>query len=155
MLTITSNGNCRELTRFLLSELTLLGCGWWQYQDRPNAYTSYLYNRILSKSMMHSVRDGYTKKQLKACGVEKRSEYVLPHDVVAHAAPSGAHRERDEGNRSLYVYRLRQEPFRRQRDNIRTHQAISSCILLASGSGRLCIRKKLEPRQYSVYCPHA
>jgi len=54
---------------FLLSGLTLLGVGWWQYQERPNAYTQFLYNRILSDTAMHSVRDGYTKKQLTAAGV--------------------------------------------------------------------------------------
>lgn len=54
---------------FLLRNLTLLGVGWWQYQDEPNAYTQFLYKRILSDAAMHSVRDGYTKKQLAAAGV--------------------------------------------------------------------------------------
>lgn len=54
---------------FLLSNLTLLGVGWWQYQEKPNAYTQFLYRRILSDTAMHSVRDGYTKKQLAAAGV--------------------------------------------------------------------------------------
>ncbi len=54
---------------FLLRNLTLFGVGWWQYQDAPNAYTQFLYKRILSDTAMHSVRDGYTKKQLAAAGV--------------------------------------------------------------------------------------
>jgi polysaccharide pyruvyl transferase WcaK-like protein len=47
-----------------LRELTLLGCGWWQYQEAPNAYTELLLNRILSGKTVHSVRDGYTLAKL-------------------------------------------------------------------------------------------
>ena len=45
-------------------DLTLLGCGWWQYQEAPNAYTELLLNRILSNQTVHSVRDGYTLAKL-------------------------------------------------------------------------------------------
>jgi len=48
-----------------LRELTLLGCGWWQYQDAPNKYTQLLLDAILSESTIHSVRDGYTLRQLE------------------------------------------------------------------------------------------
>jgi glycosyltransferase involved in cell wall biosynthesis len=54
---------------FLLSGLTLLGVGWWQYQQPPNAYTQFLYRRILSNTTLHSVRDEYTKKQLASAGI--------------------------------------------------------------------------------------
>ena len=54
---------------FMLSDLTLMGVGWWQYQDPPNAYTQFLYRRILSDATLHSVRDGYTKKQLALAGI--------------------------------------------------------------------------------------
>lgn len=47
-------------------DLTLLGCGWWQYQDAPNAYTELLLNRILSAKTIHSVRDSYTLAKLRA-----------------------------------------------------------------------------------------
>jgi glycosyltransferase involved in cell wall biosynthesis/polysaccharide pyruvyl transferase WcaK-like protein len=48
----------------ILKELTLLGCGWWQYQDKPNLYTQALLNKILSNNTLHSVRDNYTLQQL-------------------------------------------------------------------------------------------
>ncbi len=54
---------------FTLSDLTLMGVGWWQYQEPPNAYTQFLYRRILSNTTLHSVRDGYTKKQLALAGI--------------------------------------------------------------------------------------
>lgn len=46
-------------------DLTLLGCGWWQYQEAPNAYTELLLNRILSGKTLHSVRDSYTLAKLQ------------------------------------------------------------------------------------------
>jgi polysaccharide pyruvyl transferase WcaK-like protein len=47
-----------------LRDVTLLGCGWWQYQEMPNRYTELLLNRILSSSTIHSVRDGYSVDKL-------------------------------------------------------------------------------------------
>jgi glycosyltransferase involved in cell wall biosynthesis/polysaccharide pyruvyl transferase WcaK-like protein len=49
-----------------LRDLTLLGCGWWQYQEAPNRYTHLLLNRILSSRTIHSVRDSYTLEKLSA-----------------------------------------------------------------------------------------
>jgi polysaccharide pyruvyl transferase WcaK-like protein len=46
-----------------------MGVGWWQYQKKPNLYTSLLYNRLLSQNYLHSVRDGYTENQLKSIGI--------------------------------------------------------------------------------------
>jgi hypothetical protein len=51
-----------------LRDLTLLGCGWWQYQDALNPYTELLLDRILSDRTVHSVRDGYTATKLTALG---------------------------------------------------------------------------------------
>lgn len=48
----------------------LVGVGWWQYGDEPNKYTKILYSNILSKNYLHSVRDEYTKLQLKKIGIE-------------------------------------------------------------------------------------
>jgi glycosyltransferase involved in cell wall biosynthesis len=45
-------------------ELTLMGCGWWQYQEAPNQYTELLLNRILSGKTIHSVRDSYSVDKL-------------------------------------------------------------------------------------------
>jgi glycosyltransferase involved in cell wall biosynthesis/polysaccharide pyruvyl transferase WcaK-like protein len=56
---------------FVLSNLTLLGVGWWQYQDAANPYTAFLYNQILSKTGFHSTRDGYTQAKLDEMGISK------------------------------------------------------------------------------------
>jgi polysaccharide pyruvyl transferase WcaK-like protein len=52
-----------------IKDIILLGVGWWQYQDIPNMYTRILYNRILSKQYLHSVRDSYTERQLNLAGI--------------------------------------------------------------------------------------
>lgn len=51
-----------------ISNIILMGVGWWQYQKIPNLYTKILYKRLLSKSYLHSVRDSYTEQQLRAIG---------------------------------------------------------------------------------------
>lgn len=48
-----------------LREVTLMGCGWWQYQEAPNRYTELLLNRVLSGRTLHSVRDSYTAAKLE------------------------------------------------------------------------------------------
>ncbi len=52
-----------------IKNIILMGVGWWQYQDKPNFYTSILYKRLLSKQYLHSVRDSYTEQQLKSVGI--------------------------------------------------------------------------------------
>ncbi|AFZ32187.1 capsular exopolysaccharide biosynthesis protein (Wzm) [Gloeocapsa sp. PCC 7428] len=47
----------------------LLGVGWWQYQQKPNLYTSVLLKSVLSKKYTHSVRDSYTEQQLRKIGI--------------------------------------------------------------------------------------
>ena len=51
-----------------ISNLVLVGVGWWQYQKEPNLYTRYLLQRILHREIMHSVRDEYTKNYLQSIG---------------------------------------------------------------------------------------
>jgi predicted SAM-dependent methyltransferase len=48
----------------------LLGVGWWQYQNDPNEYTRRLLRSCLSNGWIHSVRDDYTLRKLKAMGIE-------------------------------------------------------------------------------------
>lgn len=48
----------------------LVGVGWWQYGNKPNFYTKTLYKNILSKDIIHSVRDNYTKEMLNSIGIE-------------------------------------------------------------------------------------
>jgi polysaccharide pyruvyl transferase WcaK-like protein len=47
----------------------LLGVGWWQYQGEPDAYTRAVLERSLSKDLIHSVRDEYTKAKLFKIGI--------------------------------------------------------------------------------------
>ena len=55
---------------FRLHDVILLGVGWWQYQENPNLYTKLLLKNVLNDKVLHSVRDGYTEKMLKAAGIE-------------------------------------------------------------------------------------
>lgn len=52
-----------------IKDIILLGVGWWQYQNKPNFYTKFLYKRLLSSKHLHSVRDSYTERQLKSIGI--------------------------------------------------------------------------------------
>ena len=54
----------------LIRNSVLLGVGWWQYQDEPNTYTRRLLHRCLSNEWLHSVRDEYTFRKLRAIGIE-------------------------------------------------------------------------------------
>jgi len=53
-----------------ITNVILIGVGWWQYQNSPNFYTRILLNRILNKKYLHSVRDNYTADKLKATGIK-------------------------------------------------------------------------------------
>jgi polysaccharide pyruvyl transferase WcaK-like protein len=52
------------------NNVILMGVGWWQYQKKPNLYTSTILKRVLHKDILHSVRDEYTRKQLLAIGIK-------------------------------------------------------------------------------------
>ncbi len=53
-----------------IKNVSLLGVGWWQYQDSPTWRTAHFYKSILSKKDLLSVRDSYTEKQLRLCGID-------------------------------------------------------------------------------------
>lgn len=54
-----------------LSDIVLMGCGWFQYEERPiTRYTRWAYDRILSKNYIHSVRDEYTRSKLATIGID-------------------------------------------------------------------------------------
>lgn len=61
-----------------LRDVTLMGCGWWQYQEAPNAYTELLLGTILSDERVHSVRDSYTAAKLTAMGGKKVLNTTCP-----------------------------------------------------------------------------
>ena len=52
-----------------LSNVVLLGVGWWQYQESPNRFTGKLLRQVLSDSIPHSVRDRYTQFKLREIGM--------------------------------------------------------------------------------------
>ena len=66
----------RDLIRF--SDLTLLGMGWWQYQNKPDIYTSFFWRRLLSSKSIHSVRDDYTMRKLLSIGVSSVANTCCP-----------------------------------------------------------------------------
>lgn len=66
------NGNIRRYKQWdltlhnilMLKKVVLMGCGWFQYEQfAPTKFTKWALNRILSKNIIHSVRDGYTLKK--------------------------------------------------------------------------------------------
>ncbi|MGA3006197.1 MAG: polysaccharide pyruvyl transferase family protein [Tepidisphaeraceae bacterium] len=52
-----------------LQRVVLMGAGWWQYQDEPDAYTRSVLVSALSPRLPHSVRDGYTGQKLRGIGL--------------------------------------------------------------------------------------
>lgn len=52
----------------LVGPAVLLGVGWWQYGDEPNAYTRWLYRRVLSHDATDSVRYEFTAGCLRSMG---------------------------------------------------------------------------------------
>ena len=58
-----------DLALRMRNKLLLLGVGWWQYQQPPNAYTRVLLRQLLTNKMTHSCRDQYTSDRISALGV--------------------------------------------------------------------------------------
>lgn len=52
-----------------IPNLVLLGVGWGGY-GKASPYTAYFYRKLLRGSFLHSVRDEYTLRQLRAIGVK-------------------------------------------------------------------------------------
>lgn len=57
------------LDPFLLKDVVLFGCGWRNYQPRPEFFTRSMLRALLSKHFTHSVRDSYTLEQLRSAGI--------------------------------------------------------------------------------------
>lgn len=60
--------NWLDLVR--LPPVTLMGVGWWQYQDDPDRYTRILLRGLLAHDGLHAVRDRYTAAKLHAIGID-------------------------------------------------------------------------------------
>lgn len=56
-------------TARMMTPVILIGCGWWQYQGKPENYTKRVYDTVLHKTFFHSVRDEYTKNMLADIGI--------------------------------------------------------------------------------------
>ncbi|EMB49852.1 polysaccharide pyruvyl transferase CsaB [Vibrio mimicus] len=52
------------------NNIVTLGVGWNSYQKEPSSYAKIFYKKLLSKDLLHSVRDNYTAQMLKKSGVE-------------------------------------------------------------------------------------
>ena len=55
---------------FGLKNIVLMGVGWWQYQDPPDLFSRFAYQRILHPHYLHSVRDHYTRNMLASVGIK-------------------------------------------------------------------------------------
>lgn len=53
-----------------LSKVILFGVGWHSYQQKPNTFSRVFLNLLLSKKIIHSVRDSYTKEKLNSAGIK-------------------------------------------------------------------------------------
>lgn len=62
-----------------LSDLCLMGVGWGNYNSyNCDLYTKWAYKKILSRNILHSVRDGYTKKRLSSIGINNVLNTACP-----------------------------------------------------------------------------
>lgn len=52
-----------------MRNVILVGVGWWGYK-KPSVYSKYVYRNILSKHVIHSVRDEQTYRMLKSSGID-------------------------------------------------------------------------------------
>jgi Polysaccharide pyruvyl transferase len=60
----------RPLEVFKIKNAVLLGVGWHKYQSPPDFLTGWVYRKMLSNSVMHSVRDKYTQAHLATVGIK-------------------------------------------------------------------------------------
>ena len=63
---------------FLLKNLILLGTGWRNYEKSTNFYAKLIYKKVLHKTLMHSVRDNYTKQRLAEIGIDNVINTACP-----------------------------------------------------------------------------
>lgn len=62
-----------------IKNICLMGAGWGNYNKfRTDPYTKFVYKSILSKKLLHSVRDGYTELKLKGIGINNVINTACP-----------------------------------------------------------------------------
>ncbi|MFK0385435.1 polysaccharide pyruvyl transferase family protein [Agrobacterium sp. NPDC090273] len=57
----------------------LMGVGWHKYQSTPDFATKWIYQKLLNRKYLHSVRDTYTQEKLRSVGI---------HNVVYTGCPT-------------------------------------------------------------------
>lgn len=62
----------------LIGPAVLIGAGWWQYGDEPNAYTRWLYGQVLDPKRLHSVRDELTASYMRSMGFDNVVNTACP-----------------------------------------------------------------------------
>lgn len=60
------------------NKMLLMGVGWAGYQSEPDFYTKTILRTLLDSRGLHSVRDNYTEKKLKECGIENVVNTACP-----------------------------------------------------------------------------
>lgn len=64
---------------FNIKNICLMGAGWGNYNKfGTDPYTKFVYSSILSKKLLHSVRDGYTELKLKSIGINNVLNTACP-----------------------------------------------------------------------------
>jgi polysaccharide pyruvyl transferase WcaK-like protein len=58
------------LDALLCNNVVLMGCGWYQFQHKPDPYTRWLLRSVLHAKHLHSVRDNYSRDMLRSIGIE-------------------------------------------------------------------------------------
>lgn len=51
-------------------DIVTLGVGWGYYCETTSKMSKFVYNTILSRELLHSVRDGYTEQKFREMGIE-------------------------------------------------------------------------------------
>lgn len=65
-------------SHFEKNKVILLGAGWWQYQSKPDPYTTCILKMVLSSNRLHSVRDSYSEQMLKSIGINNVINTACP-----------------------------------------------------------------------------
>ena len=59
-------------------DAVLMGVGWHSYRSRPGCLAKLFYSPLLSRTWLHSVRDGFTEQQMRSLGYENVINTACP-----------------------------------------------------------------------------
>lgn len=63
------NWKVTPIDAFMRYRTVLMGVGWYQYQHAPDPYSRWLLRSLLSRDMVHSVRETYAATRLASIGI--------------------------------------------------------------------------------------